>query len=131
MGKDLESKISDLNHHLHSPVGEYYTIQSMLQYETDHQIAKVKGHHPSGMKSLLHLHQAFEFIIEFKRIMVPSQPDAYSSQIAMEVYGQTLSKYHPWLLQKVAALSVKALPNRSVLINQSINLISIAPVSPA
>ena len=78
--KPIESrrKSSAVAHH-------YVTLQSMMQYEVDKGIARVKGHSPSGTRQFLRLHHALEFILEFMRRLRHSEECAKTAHIASEV----------------------------------------------
>lgn len=95
----------------------YGTAQSMVQYEVNSALALNRGSNPSGSRTLLRLHWALEFILEFmSRISKCSDHDK-TSKIASEVYEQTLSKHHPWFTRKMAAIVVYLLPSRKDLIS--------------
>ena len=57
-----------------------------------------------------------EFINGFMRLIVHSADDTKSSQIAMQVYEETLAKHHSFLHRKVAAFAMMALPSRKALV---------------
>ncbi|XP_061197722.1 ceramide-1-phosphate transfer protein-like [Saccostrea echinata] len=113
VAKDLEEKIHVLESHMNSPNGQHYnTIQSMIEFEVTNKITKVKHKLPSGSRSLLRLHRGLEFILEFMKRLGQSSDDDRSSLIAAETYKDTLSKYHPWIVQKMAGVAMYMLPSR-------------------
>ena len=90
----------------------YTTIQSMIEFEVTNDITKVKHKLPSGSRSLLRLHRGLEFILEFMRRLGNSSDDDRSSVIAAETYRDTLSRFHPWIVQKMAGVAMYMLPSR-------------------
>lgn len=121
MAKDLEHKISAIKRKQHGDQGLHYTTAGkMMQYELNSPSTVHKGSNKlshSGTRTLLRLQWALEFILEFmSRISKCSDHDK-TSKIATEVYEQTLSKHHPWLTRKMAAVAVYLLPSRKDLIS--------------
>ena len=117
VAKDLEGKIKTIETRRKGPGGHHYNnVRSMLQYEANKDISKVKGHLHSGSRMFLRLHWAFEFILEFMSRISNSSDNDKTSVIAAEVYEQTLSKHHPWITRKMAAIAMHFLPSRKDLI---------------
>ncbi|XP_062571625.1 ceramide-1-phosphate transfer protein-like [Saccostrea cucullata] len=113
VAKDLEEKIHVLESHMNGPNGQHYnTIQSMVEFEVTNNITKVKHKLPSGSRSLLRLHRGLEFILEFMKRLGQSSDDDRSSLIAVETYKDTLSRHHPWIVQKMAGVAMYMLPSR-------------------
>ena len=114
---ELEGKIKILKTHRKAEHSNAYeTIQSMVEFEIANDSTKVKGHLPSGSRTLLRLHRALEFIICFMDHISKSKDTDKTSDIAYEVYHKTLAKYHPWVIQKMAGLAMYMLPSRRQLI---------------
>ncbi|KAL4220878.1 Glycolipid transfer protein (GLTP) [Mactra antiquata] len=116
---DLEYKITVLDKkQADDRNGQFYnTTKTMVQYELNRALTLNRGSNPSGSRTLLRLHWALEFILEFMdRIRKCSDHDK-TSKIATEVYEKTLSKHHPWLTRKMAAIAVYLLPSRKDLIS--------------
>ena len=117
VARDLEGKIRTIEtRRKHSGGHNYCNVRTMLQYEVNKGIAKVKGSLHSGSRTLLRLHWAFEFILEFMSRIRNSTDHDRTSVIASEVYEQTLSKHHPWFTRKMAAIAMHFLPSRKELI---------------
>lgn len=117
VAKDLESKIKAIEYHMHSKHGHsYYTIQSMVAYELEAKISKMKTPRSSGTRMLLRLHHALEFILSFMRRIMKGDQNEKMSVLAWEVYAETLIHHHPWYTQKIASLAVHALPSKRHLI---------------
>ena len=118
VARDLEWKIQTLEKRRKGPGGHNYcNVRTMLQYEANKDISKVKGILHSGSRTLLRLHWAFEFILEFMSRLSHSSDHDATSVIASEVYKDTLSKHHPWLTRKMAAIAMYFLPSRKELIS--------------
>lgn len=117
VARDLEGKIKTIETRRKGDDGQHYNnVRSMLQYEVNKGISKDKGRLHSGSRTLLRLHWAFEFILEFMSRISNSTDHDKTSVIAAEVYAKTLSKHHPWITRKMAALAMYFLPSRKDLI---------------
>ncbi|XP_078616207.1 ceramide-1-phosphate transfer protein-like isoform X1 [Branchiostoma floridae x Branchiostoma japonicum] len=109
---DAKSKIEILEAYRASEQGEHYaTIESMLQYEKDTGIV-LDNKKPSGARTLLRLHRALKFIMEFLNRMGKSTSDAKVSTMAYECYHETLANYHVWIVRKAAGMAFYTLPTR-------------------
>ncbi|XP_035698013.1 ceramide-1-phosphate transfer protein-like isoform X2 [Branchiostoma floridae] len=109
---DAKSKIEILEAYRASEQGKHYaTIESMLQYEKDTGIV-LDNKKPSGARTLLRLHRALKFIMEFLNRMGKSTSDAKVSTLAYECYHETLANYHVWIVRKAAGMAFYTLPTR-------------------
>ncbi|XP_050413866.1 ceramide-1-phosphate transfer protein [Patella vulgata] len=118
VARDLEGKIAIVEKHRNlDKDNNYVSVQSILKYESSKGIAKVKSPLSSGSRTLLRLHNAFEFIIAFMKRVREGPENEKTSKIAAEVYNQTLSNHHPWPVQKMALLAVHLLPPKKQLID--------------
>jgi hypothetical protein len=116
VASDLEDKIRILSSWRQSDRGSHYqSIQSMIEHEVGLKF-HLDGRMKSGSRTLLRLHRALEFIIEFIDRLGTSTDEDNTSTIASEVYYKTLARYHPWLVQKMADLAMYMLPSRRQLI---------------
>ena len=116
---DVSSKLSILREHRASNCSPHYiTVQSMVDFEVDSGITKVKAKLPSGSRTLLRLHRALEFIILFIRRIQEAENGAKLSELASDAYTTTLSKYHPWLIRKGVAIALYTLPTKDQLIER-------------
>ena len=99
VAKDIESKISILRNHQSSSKGDHYmTIQDMIHYEVRLDRTRAPQQHlpANGSRTLLRLHRALEFILEFMRGIITSSDNTSSAHIASNTYNHTLAQYHPW-----------------------------------
>ena len=119
VAKDLEWKISVIQKRVaDKDCGCHYTtVNTMVQYELNNVPGLHKGQRFSGSRTLLRLHWALEFILEFMSRISQSTDHDKTSHIASEVYHQTLSNHHPWLTRKMAAIAMYFLPTRKDLIS--------------
>ncbi|KAK3580052.1 hypothetical protein CHS0354_028623 [Potamilus streckersoni] len=117
VARDLEGKIRVLEMMQKADESQnYQSVQSMLEYECGRGTAHTNDFLPSGSRTLLRLHWAMEFIVEFMDRVCKSTDDDTTSQIAAEVYKKTLSNHHPWFTRQIAALAMHLLPSRKQLI---------------
>ena len=118
VAKDIEWKVSVIESKLKSSRSQHYrTVKKMVQYEVNNSMALKKGHDPSGSRTLLRLHWALEFILEFMSRISESTDVDKTSAIASDVYVKTLSNHHPWVTRKMATLAMYFLPSRKELIS--------------
>lgn len=118
VASDVHEKINILKNYRHSDEGENYrTIEQMINFERDNDLLNNKDR-PSGSRTLLRLHRALEFISMFMRSLGKATPTDKTSSLAQSAYQDTLSKYHPWLIQKGAMLAMYTLPYRDELIKK-------------
>ncbi|XP_013791450.1 ceramide-1-phosphate transfer protein-like [Limulus polyphemus] len=118
VASDVISKINILESYQKSERGGHYkTIQSMIDYESANDLLRDKTR-PSGARTLLRLHRALEFIASFIGNLVVLHDDDVTSTAAQESYNKTLSKFHPWLIQKGALLAMYTLPTKQQLLKK-------------
>jgi len=124
VAEDIEEKIATMEALIHDKPEKYATVQIMLDYEVTNNLARSKiktskeGLGFSGTKTLLRLHRSLEFILEFMRRMGDGTDDSKTSQIASDVYDETLAKYHYWIIRKMAVFAMFTLPNRKELVRK-------------
>ena len=118
VAKDLESKISVIEKKLldDNTAKQYTTVKTMVDHEIQNSLTFEKGHHASGSRTLLRLHWALEFILEFMQELGRCSDHDKTSDIATEVYNRTLSHHHPWITRKLAGLAMYLLPSRKDLV---------------
>lgn len=119
VAKDLEWKLSVIQEKLQDrdTGAQYTTVKKMAQYEVNNLLTLKKGNRHAGTRTLLRLHWALEFILQFMSRISQSKDHDKTSHIAAEVYSETLSKHHPWITRKMAALAMYLLPSRKELIS--------------
>ena len=114
---DLERKILVLAAFRSSLSGDKYAvIQTMVAHELSDGTANSGRRNPSGCRTLLRLQRALEFILQFMAKLADSNDDARVSNIASEVYHETLAKHHPWIVRKMAGVVMYILPSKKDLI---------------
>ncbi|ELU10794.1 hypothetical protein CAPTEDRAFT_174770 [Capitella teleta] len=120
VARDLQGKINVMEHHLNSKKAHHYsTIQDMVAFETATCLTDHKHNNkiPNGCRTLLRLHRSFQFILQFMHELSLSEDESSVAAIAGDVYRETLARHHPWVIQKMAALALYALPCRKDLID--------------
>jgi len=120
VAKDVHAKILILEAYLASENSAHYrTIQSMVNYERENEILTKTSDPLSGSRTLLRLHRALEFVIEFlSKISSVGDEDKVASY-AQDAYNTTLAKHHSWLIRKTANIAMYALPVKSTLMTQT------------
>ena len=118
MASDVEEKIGILREYRKADNrDEYKSIQSMIGYEVKNDITDNKKK-ASGARTLLRLHRALEFIYKFLAKIRDTDNNAKLSTEAVNVYDDTLAKYHPWLIKKGVHVAMMLLPHRPDLLKK-------------
>lgn len=118
VANDIISKVTILeNYRKSGKASQYETLQSMIEYERSNRVVEDTSR-PSGCRTLLRLHRSLEFIMLFMREFSRADASVKSSEIAIKCYKETLSKYHPWLIQKGATFAMYTLPARQQFIER-------------
>jgi hypothetical protein len=103
--KDLNNKLTILTEYQNIDPINYYSIQSMIDYEVKTERIKTKDTTiilssgkplPNGCRTLLRLHRSLAFISSFLSQMRSAQDDASSASIAWNAYSSTLGHFHSW-----------------------------------
>lgn len=109
---DVNEKIQILRDYRHGPdADQYVTVDKMMAHEILHQLTKKSK--PSGSRTLLRLHRAFEFVMDFIREVRFAKEDAKMSELTSTSYDRTLAKFHPWLVRQGVYLAAYTLPRIS------------------
>ncbi|KAH3715938.1 hypothetical protein DPMN_058654 [Dreissena polymorpha] len=119
VAKDLEGKMYVIQNkldddHMHL---NYTSVKQMAAFEINNADLSSKSKSFVGCRALLRLHWALEFIVEFMNKLKDASDHDKTSVIASEVYSKTLSRHHPWITRKLAAMAVHLLPSRIELIS--------------
>lgn len=108
---DVREKIDILENYRtgDSPNKEHYVkTEDMMLYEID--VNKETGAALHGSRTLLRLHRALKFTMLFLERLVEMEDKGKVSDMAYEVYAESLSNYHSWLVRNGAKLAMYALP---------------------
>uniref|UniRef100_A0A0R3S028 GLTP domain-containing protein n=1 Tax=Elaeophora elaphi TaxID=1147741 RepID=A0A0R3S028_9BILA len=110
--KDLLEKEKIL-HELHAvdPV-HYETVNSMISWECRSGTPSEKG-----SRTLLRLHRALLFIIDFLKNLKDSGEEDQISTLCQASYDSTLSKHHSWIVRKLVGVATHLLASRDCLLN--------------
>ncbi|KAI5096161.1 ceramide-1-phosphate transfer protein-like [Silurus meridionalis] len=104
----------------HNPPGPaYHSVRSMLDTELRMGMISFNRQTPSGSRTLLRLHRSLLWLqlLLMKLWMEPGPVRRNLGEVCEEAYSESLAPYHPWLLQRVARLAFKAMPEHSVLLS--------------
>ena len=71
-----------------------------------------------GSRTLLRLHRALKFVVEFIDGLNKMGDEDKVSHMAANAYSTTLATFHPWLIQKGAKLAMYTLPVRRDLVKK-------------
>ncbi|XP_061197486.1 ceramide-1-phosphate transfer protein-like [Saccostrea echinata] len=108
VAKDLEGKISIINSLIQNYGHPYSTVSAMVLHEVN--LAQ-----KPGITALLRLHRALELILEFMDRLSKSSDGEKTSEMAADVYSQTMAKHDTWFVQKLAGIAMYTLPSRKTL----------------
>lgn len=122
IAKDITEKSRILQEHKAENPEQFVSVQSMVEYEVSNDLTRCKTESGllSGSRTLLRLHRSLLFFSKFLERLPNIDNDARCSDVATEVYGETLGKFHPWLIRQAAYLAMKSLPIKRVLIQDYI-----------
>lgn len=103
------------NPHSHT----YYSVCSMLDTELQLGVVSFNRQTPSGSRTLLRLHRSLLWLQLLLMKLWPESGHVRRSlgEVCEEAYSEALAPYHPWLLQRVARLAFKAMPEHTVLLS--------------
>ncbi|VDK71943.1 unnamed protein product [Onchocerca ochengi] len=114
--KDLLEKQKIL-HELHVVDPAHYdTVNSMVSWECRSGAPSEKG-----SRTLLRLHRALLFIVDFLKNLKDSCEGDEISALCQLSYNSTLSKYHSWIVRKLVGAATHLLASRDYMLNAIIN----------
>ncbi|CAG9537770.1 unnamed protein product [Cercopithifilaria johnstoni] len=114
--KDLLEKEKIL-HELHAADPAHYdTVNSMVSWECRSGAPSEKG-----SRTLLRLHRALLFIVDFLKNLKDSREGDQISALCQESYDSTLSKHHSWIVRKLVGVAIHFLSSRDYLLNVLVN----------
>lgn len=105
----MEGKINVITDLMQKNNQSYCTVRALMLQEAS------SSQRP-GACALLRLHRALELILQFMARLSKSSDDERTSDIAAEVYKNTMAKHDTWLVQKLAGFAMFTLPSRKTLI---------------
>ncbi|XP_066983394.1 ceramide-1-phosphate transfer protein-like isoform X3 [Macrobrachium rosenbergii] len=115
---DVQKKITILQCYRKGGAGDfYYSIQSMIEYEQEHNLISNKDRQ-SGSRTLLRLHRALEFIIGFLSELHKAPDDGGLGSVTSEVYSRTLAKFHGWVLAKTVGAVLLMMPTKQTIVDR-------------
>ncbi len=122
VASDVSQKNIILRSHLKGKNAESYrTIQGMVQHEMETKMVQPNTKHKdgnSGARNLLRLHRALAYVNAFLESLPSLAEDEKCCPHSQKAYKKTLSRYHPWVVQKAAMLAMNMLPTRKGLIQK-------------
>jgi len=110
VARDLSHKISIVQRHLDRDPENYSSLHSMIRHEQSVGTVGNKGSNASGTRTMLRLHWAFQFIIEFMHRLGNVTESTKTARLVLDVYHRTLANHHPWWTRQLATLAVHTLP---------------------
>ncbi|XP_021945493.1 ceramide-1-phosphate transfer protein [Folsomia candida] len=118
VGSDVKTKLEILQGYRTGENRTHYeTVEKMLQFEKTTDFIN-KNKESSASRTLLRLHRALNFVSKFLGKVDEIKDSEGTAHVCKEAYTQTLSKFHPWLIQKGALLAMYALPTKKDLISR-------------
>lgn len=97
----------------------YHSVRSMLDTELQLGVVNFNRQTPSGSRTLLRLHRSLLWLQLLLMKLWPESGHVRQSlgEACEEAYNEALAPYHPWLLQSVARVAFKAMPEHTVLLS--------------
>ncbi|XP_071476446.1 ceramide-1-phosphate transfer protein-like [Diadema antillarum] len=120
VSSDMKTKCGILADHRRDRPDDFATVQSMVAYELREGLTarKTDAGRDSGSRTFLRLHRALEFFCVLLQRLAEAESDAPSSTLASTTYGETLGKFHPWVVRQMAYLAIRTLPTKEHLIEK-------------
>ncbi|XP_068426456.1 pleckstrin homology domain-containing family A member 8 isoform X2 [Clinocottus analis] len=103
---DFVGNIKKINQKLMSDPGGFPTLQSIVLYEVQTDVARVRN---SATEALLWLGRGLKFLKEFLSELNAGEQDI--QRALNNAYGKTLRQYHGWVVRGVFALALRAAPS--------------------
>ncbi|XP_050732752.1 ceramide-1-phosphate transfer protein-like isoform X2 [Eriocheir sinensis] len=118
---EVKSKVSILREHRQSAEGEHYeTVSSLLRYEQSQAHGGVpgdRGGRPSGARTLLRLHRALEFVMEFLGLLLRPKEGFFGGQVS-RVYGATLGRHHNSLIKATTSTALFTMSSHATIMQK-------------
>ncbi|XP_056300275.1 pleckstrin homology domain-containing family A member 8 [Pseudoliparis swirei] len=103
---DFVGNIKKINQKLMSDPDSFPTLQSIVLYEVQTDVARVRN---SATEALLWLGRGLKFLKEFLSELNAGERDIQGA--LNKAYGKTLRQYHGWVVRGVFALALRAAPS--------------------
>ncbi|UJR13425.1 hypothetical protein I4U23_000440 [Adineta vaga] len=97
-----------------NPTKHFDTIQNAIDYETEQNLIKTNPE-ANFTRTLLRLHRALLFIIQFLQALNDRPLTEHTSMIATSCYDATLSHHHGFLIRNSVKVGFRILPSRKQL----------------
>uniref|UniRef100_A0A8B9KWH6 Pleckstrin homology domain-containing family A member 8 n=1 Tax=Astyanax mexicanus TaxID=7994 RepID=A0A8B9KWH6_ASTMX len=105
---DFVGNIKKVQQKLQSDPERFPTLQSIVLYEVEMEVAQVRN---SATEALLWLKRGLKFLKEFLSELHSGEQDVHAA--LNNAYGKTLRQYHGWVVRGVFALALRAAPSYS------------------
>lgn len=116
---DVHEKVGILRAYRQSKEAKQYeTVSDMIIYEVENKLTDKKTKPLSGSRTLLRLHRALEFVIDFMTAVTKMEISKKLTGIASESYQRTLAKHHPWVIRKAVGVAMYTLPTGEQLLSK-------------
>ncbi|CAF1231920.1 unnamed protein product [Rotaria sordida] len=107
---DVIDKLNILQLFVDKDIENFDTIQKAINYETEYNLIKTNPN--NFTRTLLRLHRALLFIIEFLHGLAERPLSESTTTIATQCYDATLNNYHAFLIRKSVKIGFRILPSR-------------------
>jgi len=104
---DINGNITKLTKKYDTNPTKYHTLQGIVEDEMEAKSTKAKG---SATDALLWLKRALTFIRVFFEQVLTRESDL--SKCVTKAYEDSLKRYHGWMVQKIFAIAMRAVPYR-------------------
>uniref|UniRef100_A0A0K0EK42 GLTP domain-containing protein n=1 Tax=Strongyloides stercoralis TaxID=6248 RepID=A0A0K0EK42_STRER len=112
---DVVNKLTILSTCLQNKPETYSTVLTMIQYECGGSAKPID----QGSRTLLRLHRALNFIIQFVSGLMHGHCSGVSiHEIVKKAYDETLANFHGFIIRKSVGLAVYGLPERDQIIRK-------------
>lgn len=98
------------------PAERQYIEEFVLHEIGQRGVDYIRKDHNAGVKNLLWMKRALDFIISFMEKCILGDPTLTSKECAREVYNRILQPYHGWTLGSLIKMAFNLCPSRDTLL---------------
>eukprot|EP00922_Rhytidocystis_sp_ex-Travisia-forbesii_P041204 GHVS01061520.1.p2 GENE.GHVS01061520.1~~GHVS01061520.1.p2 ORF type:complete len:224 (-),score=35.78 GHVS01061520.1:1404-2075(-) len=117
--KDIENSSSKVMLAVETHKEERQYLEEFIVHEIDQRgVQVIRKDSTSGVKNLLWMKRALDFIMSFLELLMLGDPDISSKVCATQAYDKVLKDYHGWLVSNMVTMSFNLCPTRGNLLDK-------------
>eukprot|EP00922_Rhytidocystis_sp_ex-Travisia-forbesii_P041202 GHVS01061518.1.p1 GENE.GHVS01061518.1~~GHVS01061518.1.p1 ORF type:complete len:243 (-),score=38.49 GHVS01061518.1:564-1292(-) len=117
--KDIENSSGKVMLAVESFKDERQFVDEFILHEIQQRgVQDIRKDSTSGVKNLLWMKRALDFIISFLELLMLGDPESSSKACATKAYDKVLKDYHGWLVSNMVTMSFNLCPAREKLLQK-------------